>query len=1458
VASETQTRDSIFCRAIEIGSAEERAAFIARACGEDPELRRGVEKLVAAHFRAGSFLEAHDPGVAATVDSPLVAERPGTTIGPYKLLQQIGEGGMGTVFMAEQTRPVQRKVALKVIKPGMDSRQVIARFEAERQALALMDHPNIARVLDAGTTDSGRPYFLMELVKGAPITCYCDDNRLTPKERLELFIPVCQAVQHAHQKGIIHRDLKPSNVLVARYDGLPVPKVIDFGIAKATGQKLTERTLFTEFGAVVGTLEYMSPEQAELNQLDIDTRSDVYSLGVLLYELLTGTTPLQRQRLSAGALLEALRIIREEEPPKPSTRLSTADGLETIAANRGLEPKTLSGLVRGELDWIVMKALEKNRARRYDTANGLATDLQRYLADEPVLACPPSAGYRLGKLVRRNRAAVTVIGLVAALLLIGTAVSTALALWATRAEGLATERLTLETAARTQAVEAERDGKRQLARALLAQASAGRWSRQVGRRFAGLKALTEAAALAREVEMDESFFQDLRNETIACLALADLDRVHQWEGWPAGYNDSVAFDADLRRYARFDGFVGKNNVEVLQVEDDRLLARLPPATTGACWACFSPDGSLLAVGYGAGSDGEQPQIQVWDWQRKEVVFHPPFPATSAPCFSPDGRRLAVGATDGTVAVYRVDGWAEVVRFKPSVRALYLAWHPDGTRVAVSGLCEGSVEVWDTATKTLQFRVSAPGVYSLGWHPRGELLAVGCSDSAVHLYDGATGGDHLVLRGHLSGVVGVNFAADGDLLVSGSWDGSSHVWCPWTGRDLLRFAGEASHVSRDGRRLASRAGHTLTVWDVNPGREYLPLPPRPGSRGEIGGVTCSPDGRWLIANGGTSRIWDLTLRKEVGSVPGTPPAVGFHSNSEFFANGPDGLSRWSFAVKDGVVHVRPITRWMSPPFPVDRLALDREGRLAVVSREQRAAIINLTGSQGSPLELDHSRVDAVSASPDGRWAATGTAYGNGVRIWDARSGKLEKELLRGEVNPQPCFSPDGRWLLIVTGSGFRIWESGTWRPVRQFAPDHGGDNPKPYAFTQDGSILAAAVSLTTVCLFDTRTWQPVARLQGADDDWINHVSFTPDGASLLVKSAGSTGVLRVWDLRRIREQLAAVRLNWDLPAYPPAPAAADVEPVRGVEVTSGMEGRSFVGHTAQVWWVGFSPDGRTAFSTSFDKTLRAWDVSTGKELRCFRGHTDEVYGAALSGDGRRLLSGGKDGTVRLWDVASGNELRRREAAGHVTSVAFAREGRRALITYYEGLTLLWDVGDWKELRQLKLPVGLWSVAFAPDDSQALIAGGTDGPINRPILRLWGLKDGKELDHFELSESLGLWSAVFAPDGKRILTAGGDGVLRLLDVTTGKEIRQFRGHQSAVTSTAFSPDCRRALSTGDDGTARLWDVQSGQQLDIFRAPAGAGLRGVAFSPDGRSAVCGSGNGEVWLVRLPPEEETPPKDK
>ncbi len=410
----TECIESILATAVEITSVAERRAFIDRASAGNAELQRRVDELVENHFRAGDFLETPAFPWTAQRDEP-ICERAGSVIGSFKLLEQIGEGGFGVVFLAEQTAPVRRQVALKVIKPGMDTRQVIARFEAERQALAVMDHPHIARVLEAGATASGRPYFVMELVRGLPITAYCDEHNLPVRERLELFATICQAIQHAHTKGIIHRDIKPTNLLVTRQDGRPVVKVIDFGVAKAVGGQLTEKTLFTAFAQMIGTPLYMSPEQVELSSLDIDTRSDIYSLGVLLYELLTGSTPVDKEVLKQAAFDEIRRIIREDEPPMPSVRIGGSETLPAIAASRRTEPARLGRLVRGELDWIVMKCLDKDRSRRYETASDLAADLGRYLSNEPVQACPPSAWRRFCKLARRRRGAF----LTAAALIVG-------------------------------------------------------------------------------------------------------------------------------------------------------------------------------------------------------------------------------------------------------------------------------------------------------------------------------------------------------------------------------------------------------------------------------------------------------------------------------------------------------------------------------------------------------------------------------------------------------------------------------------------------------------------------------------------------------------------------------------------------------------------------------------------------------------------------------------------------------------------------------------------------------------------------------------------------------------------------------------------------------------------------------------------------------------------------------
>src|SRR5262245_14401323 len=557
--------ESILAAAVELGSEAERRQFVDRACAGDAELRRRVDELIENHFRAGNFLASLAPHTVATVEE-VIGERPGTVIGPYKLLEQIGEGGFGVVFMAEQQQPLRRKVALKVIKPGMDTRDVIARFEAERQALALMDHPNIAHVFDGGETVSGRPYFVMELVRGIPITRFCDESHLPVRERLELFVSVCQAVQHAHQKGIIHRDLKPSNILVTLHDDKPVVKVIDFGIAKATGQQLTEKTLFTGFAQMVGTPLYMSPEQAQMSGLDIDTRSDIYSLGVLLYELLTGTTPFDWERLRAAGYDELRRIIREEEPARPSTRMSTlGQAAATVSANRQSEAHKLSQLFRGELDWIAMRALEKDRNRRYETASAFAADVQRYLHDEPVLACPRSAWYRFRKFARRNRAVVmtaTAVA-VAVLLAVGSLVSAVGVLVASNAEIKEKQRQTDE------ALEGEKKAKDQLLQVL---------KREQRTLYFQRIALTERERAANNRARAEELLE-------ACpLAL---------RGWEWYY---------LKR---------RSHQEPLTIRGHRFWV------TGVA---FSPDGKLVASASSLLS-GTLGEVKVWDRTTGKEVHH---------------------------------------------------------------------------------------------------------------------------------------------------------------------------------------------------------------------------------------------------------------------------------------------------------------------------------------------------------------------------------------------------------------------------------------------------------------------------------------------------------------------------------------------------------------------------------------------------------------------------------------------------------------------------------------------------------------------------------------------------------------------------------------------------------------------------------------------------------------------
>jgi serine/threonine protein kinase/WD40 repeat protein len=1138
---------AIFEAALERTGPEQRAAYLNEACATNPALREHIEGLLRAHEMLDSFLvRARGDTLAQSV-----AERPSTVIGPYKLLQQLGEGGMGTVFMAEQTQPVQRHVALKIIKAGMDSRQVIARFEAERQALALMDHPNIARVLDAGTTSGGRPYFVMELVKGVPITRYCDERRLTPRQRLELFVPVCQAVQHAHQKGIIHRDLKPSNVLVCLYDGKPVPKVIDFGVAKAAGPRLTEKTLFTEVGQVVGTLEYMSPEQAELNQLDVDTRSDIYSLGVLLYELLTGTTPLERGRLKEAAFLEVLRLIREEEPPRPSTRLSDSqESLPSISAQRQTEPMKLTRLVRGDLDWIVMKALEKDRNRRYETANGFAMDLRRYLADEPVQACPPSATYRLRKFTRRHKGILATISVVVLALAIATTVSAWLAIRATDAEKGSSDQLRL-----TQ--RAEENARERLYRSLVAQARASRLSRRVGQRFESLKTLSEAIKMARDMNLPEMDFLDLRNETIACMSLPDLRVAREWAGFPDG-SLQVDFAGTLERYACVDR---KGAVRIHRVADNAKLYHLEGLGPGETWILLSPDGGFLVRSRGS-------DLELW-----RLLGPEPFRLLNEPAtgfgFSPDSSHFALVVPDGSLALYELPSGRKVKQL--DVRANgQLAFHPRERQVAFGHA--GGVQIRDLETGSvvadLPQAAQPYGSFALAWHPDGKSLAVVGNDRTIVHWDVDQRKQIARLEGHKNNGIGCTFNHTGDLLVSSGWDGTLRLWDPRTGQELFqsRIWAVQPRFSPDDRLLAvSAEGTRLRLVEVASAVGYRTLV-RDSSRGRGEYFTSAihPGGHLLaVGMRDEAGLWDLGTGCYLTAVPlGRGMShVAFEPSGALLTNVPGGLHRWPLQPDPA----RREQLWIGPPQKLSlpgsdcAIACSRDGQvLASAQYSGGVAVHSARPDQLVPLQ-PHDDVRGIAVSPDGCLAATSSHSGTQVKVWQIPSGKLEKELF-SEGPSNVGFSPDGKWLATTSKGGLRLWAVDGWQQGPAFVGEI-------FAFSADSKLLAVETGQGVVRLLDPSSGRAYACLEDPSQDRAVSMAFTPD-ATQLVTTTHDSNCIHVWDLRAIRAELAKKDLDWDLPCYPPKvdrPHPLQVEIDVGVSpqtLPEHFENRRLTGFRAQ--------------------------------------------------------------------------------------------------------------------------------------------------------------------------------------------------------------------------------------------------------------------------------------------------------
>jgi serine/threonine protein kinase/WD40 repeat protein len=1124
---------AVFVAALELPDATAREAYLQEECAGHPELLGRLRELLCAHEQSQGPLD-HRPGALGVTVDEATAERPGTVIGPYKLLQQIGEGGMGAVFMAEQTQPVQRKVALKVIKPGMDSRQVIARFEAERQALAMMDHVNIARVFDGGATESGRPYFVMELVHGVPITKYCDDNRLTLRERLALFVPVCQAIQHAHQKGIIHRDIKPSNVMITLYDGKPVPKVIDFGVAKATEQKLTERTLFTQYGAMVGTFEYMSPEQAEMSALGVDTRSDIYSLGVLLYELLTGSTPLTQKRLKEAAFGEILRMIKEEEPPRPSTRLSGSGGvLKSISAQRQMEPAKLTKLVRGELDWIVMKTLEKDRNRRYETANGLALDVQRFLADEPVQACPPSAGYRLRKFVRRNRGPVLAASLLM-LALVGGIIGTtwgmvratdaeAIALSAAKQKG---EALDAKVAALASAQRSEREKSEQLFRALVAQARANRLSRQPGQRFESLETLRRATQLARTLKLPTESFHELRNAVIATLAAPDLYLAGPWNPYPP---DAYLFDFD-EAHALFARSDREGNCSIRRVADDTEIHRLPKQG-GATLPWLSRDGRFVAVLRWPVS------LDVWkldDGPARRILVEE---SVSSIDFRRDGQQIAVAYNDGAIGVFELPSGRQISRLPPDTltREVAIALHPTEPLVAVASWFGEVVQVRDVQTeKVLASLPQQALAASVAWHPDGRTLAIGYGSQHIRLYDRTTWHAYRTLETGTV-VTRIEFDPAGDrLALLGGWDGTVELFDVGAGQKLMASSGSACRFSRDGLRLAGGIQDgKLGIWQIAGGQEFRTLERNVLHSGQpYSMASVHPEGRLLaVAQVDGVSLRDLATGTQLAFIPEDGPnnRVLFEPSGALLTLLPTGLSRWPIRKGANAGHAWVIGPPERLPLPHGHdLDQSRDGKVIVscdraVETQQAYAggwILHADRPK-DPIRLDAGAdIVCIAVSPDGRWVVTVNHQTGVTKVWDAREGRLVKQLADRVCGPR--FSPNGRWL--ATRLDGRLLAVETWEPGPTvgagavFAPD------------RDSKLIALPTALG-IRLVDQATGRQVAMLEDPNLDGTSHAVFTPDGAKLI--AVNHKKGISVWDLRLIRRQLKDLGLDWDWPEFQPA-------------------------------------------------------------------------------------------------------------------------------------------------------------------------------------------------------------------------------------------------------------------------------------------------------------------------------------
>jgi len=1108
----------IFMAALGMNSLEEREQYVDDKCGDDSELRTRVEELLAAQEQSDDFL------IPEWMEDDDILEGPGTIIGHYKLLEEIGEGGFGVVFMADQIEPIRRRVALKVVKPGMDSRQVVARFEAERQAVAMMDHPNIAHVYDAGTTDSGRPYFVMELVPGMPITEYCDNAKLTREERIELFIPVCEAIQHAHQKGVIHRDIKPSNILITLHDGKPVPKVIDFGTAKALHQPLTNRTMFTSYGSFVGTPQYMSPEQAEMSGLDIDTRADIYSLGVLLYELLTGTTPFEAEQLRTMAFDKMMHMIREEDPPKPSTRVSClGERVMDVALRRKLDPKALRRSLQGDLDWIVMKALEKDRKRRYETASALAMDLRRHLSTEPIVARPPSKFYEFQKTVRRHKVGFAATALIIIVLFAGVVVSTWQAHLAQVAQqqAEANEQLAI-TAQENEAKQREQAQKDELAARRRAYASDMNVAKLAldGDNLGRARDLLESQR-PQDGQIDlrgwewRYLWQQVRSDALFPLC-THPDQI-------SGL--SVSADGKLVAIGSSHG----GGVSVWDI-NKRHVVDVLAEDEGSVRTAFSPTEPLLAF---AGATSTNCMLHFWNAETGQMIGE--FPLSGVGCsglfFSPDGKTLVTGTAltgTGDITLWSV---------------------PDGEKLAI---IPDKPEHF--ATATTPFAVTEDLSLAAVSYSQGSRIKV------IDLND--NGSIYWTAPASKEEVTALAFSPDGKMLASAAgWDEKDiRLWDVDSGEEIRRLEGHKKYVSSmvfwpDGRRLASSSGdQTIRIWDVKSGVCEGTLV---GHQLEVFRVALFPDGKTLVSasKDGEVCVWDASeihQRKSHTTIPGHVDAWCFDSNQSVLT------------FQDGCV-----MRWSGKDFGDRKLVLEidtagyqyQQHNTPIFSRDGRylafpcnnGTIIKVWDLRRRTLQTEIPATFSLGFFEDAATLVVGN-YINDTYVltaWDLSNNRALYSwdmMTEGFIGHHPIeVNRDRRELVVID------WLGNTFRANLD---DGSATNQNAQAYeignlacSPDGNLMAGSSHMGFVKIWDTSTWTELKTLGGFSVG-VSSVAFSPDGRRL-VTGSDNPETLRIWDTASWRDTL-----------------------------TLEGEGSSFI-HTS------FSPDGNTIGVWNRTRTLHLW-------------------------------------------------------------------------------------------------------------------------------------------------------------------------------------------------------------------------------------------------------------------------------